>query len=374
MSVGKRAPRSRRFVVFAAAAAVTGVLALAEYRAERTRLVDTAAGDLELLVALRQTELEAALDQGRSQVILWSAYGPLRERMERLRAAWHQFGPGAPETFHRLYVEDNPYPEGQKQRLLNAGDGSRYSVQHDTAQVRVGAFLQAHRFRDVYVIDPSGDVVYSFLKEADFATNLLTGPWKDTALASLFREARELPEGQVAFRGFELYPPSQGRPAAFLGSPMITDAGDLVGVLAVQTSGETLRETMGFTAEMGETGEGYVVGPDYLLRSESRSLDSSSILRQEVRTEPVRRALGGESGRMIAQDYRDIPVIAAFAPMSVEGAVWAVVVQMDLAEALSPLRRTRFTLLVSGVLLLLALYTFLSDPGWRRPRWQQHEI
>ena len=44
---------------------------------------------------------------------------------------------------------------------------------------------------------------------------------------------------------------------------------------------------MDYTAGMGETGETYVVGEDYLMRSASRFSETSTVLQQRGETEAV---------------------------------------------------------------------------------------
>ena len=60
---------------------------------------------------------------------------------------------------------------------------------------------------------------------------------------------------------------------------------------------------MRFTGGMGEAGETYIVGEDLLMRSDSRFSDTTTILRTGVDSETVRRALAGETGVYMAEDY-----------------------------------------------------------------------
>jgi methyl-accepting chemotaxis protein len=95
---------------------------------------------------------------------------------------------------------------------------------------------------------------------------------------------------------------------------------------------------------MGETGEVYLVGPDYLMRSDSyldpqgHSVAASFANPQQgsVRTDAVRRALEGETGADVVRDYNGNPVLSAFAPVQVGGHTWAILADIDVAEAFSP--------------------------------------
>ena len=71
------------------------------------------------------------------------------------------------------------------------------------------------------------------LKEPDFATNLRTGPYRNTALAQAFENSRTA--GKLTIADFEAYEPSLGQPSAFICTPVIKD-GTKDGVLALQLS------------------------------------------------------------------------------------------------------------------------------------------
>src|SRR3546814_20197536 len=93
-------------------------------------------------------------------------------------------------------------------------------------------FLEARGYYDVFLISAKGDVVYTVFKESDFATNLETGEWKDSGLATVYRKARDSASaGAVAFVDFAAYAPSNGAAASLIAAPVMRD-GRLLGVLA----------------------------------------------------------------------------------------------------------------------------------------------
>ena len=49
-------------------------------------------------------------------------------------------------------------------------------------------FIKVYGYYDFFLIDSSGEIFYSVAKEADYKTNVLTGPYNDSGLASLFKE------------------------------------------------------------------------------------------------------------------------------------------------------------------------------------------
>jgi PAS domain S-box-containing protein len=216
---------------------------------------------------------------------------------------------------------------------------------------------QLKGYYDLFLITPTGDVVYTMFKEKDFASNLSSGTWTDTGLARAFRKSMsaEGKEGAV-FVDFEAYEPSNLEPAAFL-SRRITKSGRTIGVIALQMPIGRIREIMQTTAGMGDTGETYIVGPDYLMRSDSRFSEDTSILKTEVRTEAVERALNGETGSLTISDYRGEPVLSAFRPFGFLGADWVMLAEQDVAEVQSPIDEMLVSIVFISVTIALIIGT-----------------
>ena len=101
-------------------------------------------------------------------------------------------------------------------------------------------------------------------------------------------------------------------------------------------------------AGLGETGEVYLVNRDGLMLTESRFMEDSP-LKQVVDTEPVRRIAGDGKGMAgVYPDYRGIPVVGA--SVYLPGYGWTLLVEIDKAEALAPLKMLRETALTVVVI------------------------
>jgi class 3 adenylate cyclase len=85
----------------------------------------------------------------------------------------------------------------------------------------------------------------------------------------------------------------------------------------------------------------------------------TSILEQKVRTEGVEEALTGQEGTQIINDYRDIPVLSSYAPLTIEGLNWVILSEIDLAEAYGPIYTFQRHMLIVATLLML-LVTLLA--------------
>ncbi|WP_457577763.1 methyl-accepting chemotaxis protein [Desulfomarina sp.] len=204
----------------------------------------------------------------------------------------------------------------------------------------IDTFIQATGYYDFFVINPQGVVVHTQAKEADYRTNLISGPYKDSGLARAFRGASQ---GKTVLIDFAPYAPSNNEPAAFIAAPILFK-GKQTGVVALQLSMDKLQSIMDERTGLGKTGETYLVGRDLLMRSNSfldpefHSVKSSfaNPEKGKVDTEAVHWALAGEDRTGVIKDYNGNQVLSAAAPLDLAGLRWAIVSEIDLAEAFSP--------------------------------------
>lgn len=284
------------------------------------------------------------------------------------------------------YLAQNANEFGQEEQLIDPEDGSEYSRIHARYHEILRDLADRFSYRDLYLIDAeTGDIVYSVEKNPDFATSLKSGPYRESNFGALIDAVEENAEkGAIQLVDFRPYRPVQAFPAAFMAAP-IYNGPYLVGILAVQLPvGELnriLTSGQNWQADgLGNTGETYIVGSDYLMRSNSRFLLEqteeyldiqrelgtdprilnlmqrlqTSILLQRVNTAAVNQALEGVTGtnnNSSIEDYRDRWVLSAFAPLDIEGVNWTVVSQIDRGEAFAPLRNLTIYIFVSAVVI-----------------------
>lgn len=284
------------------------------------------------------------------------------------------------------YIAANPNPVGKKQQLIDPKDGSDYTKVHKFYHPIFRNIITKFGYYDMFLIDPKGNIVYTVFKETDFATNFQTGPYKNSNLAKLNRLVQDAKEQDYSkIVDFEPYTPSYDAPAAFIAAPIYENS-QLIGVLAFQLPVDEINNVMTGNRQweadgLGKSGETYLVGRDFLMRSVSRFLEQdpkgygemlrslgvkesvisrinqykSSILQQSVRTEAVEEALSGKEGTQIIKDYRNIPVLSSYAPLELEGLDWVILSEIDLAEAYEPIYSFAKQILIYATLLSLLI-------------------
>ncbi len=284
------------------------------------------------------------------------------------------------------YIVANPNSAGEKRSLNDAGDGSFYSDVHSLVHPILRDFADEFGYHDLMLISGSGRIVYTVEKEMDLGTNLYEGPYQDSNLAAVFREAQgDTLSGRVKLIDYAHYAPSLGEPASFVAAPIV-DGAWLLGVLVLQVPiGEIDRVMTGDQRwrdqGLDETGETFLVGADSRLRSNSRlfledpeafigQLEAAgvsgadlrkirsfgtSILLQDVDSEAVREALDGHTATTVTTDSFGVEVLSSFEPLDIPGLDWVVVAEIDASEAFAPIRGFARNITLAGAILVLAV-------------------
>ncbi|MEE9245030.1 MAG: HAMP domain-containing protein, partial [Gemmatimonadota bacterium] len=279
-----------------------------------------------------------------------------RPRVEAAQLAWEgatRYLPAGDSAIvvQAMYIAHNPNPVGEKDRLDAADGACDYNRLHAHYHPRIRGFRESFGYYDIFLFDLDGNLVYSVFKETDFATNFLSGPYRKTNFGKVYRSALQADAPGAAFiADFEPYTPSYGAPASFIGSPVFRD-GEKIGVAVFQMPVDEINAIMKDTAGLGETGETYLIGPDYLMRSDSRVSPDSTILEQAVTTASANRAIAGESGTIEQPDYRGVQVLSSFGPVNIEGLQWAMLAEIDMSEIIAPAEILRNRVLVIGAVI-----------------------
>jgi methyl-accepting chemotaxis protein len=345
--------------------------------------------------------LPVPLDQARAELRQWYL-GSFKPEYDKKNTAtpidFSKIVDGLPAeavAVQYLYVAKNPKQEARDE-YMNAGDGSAYSSAHAILHRAMRDAIEHSNFNDLHIADPvTGNLFYTSAKETDIGTNLLTGPLKDTGMGQAFREVLKIKERHAAWMSeYAPFYPAEGETSSFIATPIYADANSeqVIGVLIGQFPVAALNEVMTFGRKwqdvgLGLSGEAYLVGGDKTTRTVSRflteDLNGFLVLMQQINLpkplidqmrqqktnvgiQPIdtlgaREALAGKAGTSVYPDYRKIPVLGAYQPISVLNNRWALLSEIDESEAFASITKLQRNLLIAAgsVLALLGLLALL---------------
>lgn len=267
-------------------------------------------------------------------------------------------------TLQKHYITENPNPIGSKEVLDQAQDGSLYSDYHGYYHPWFRDLQQSREYYDVFLFDTDGNLIYSVFKELDYATNLAAGEWADSGLGRVFRAASKAAIGETVFDDFAPYGPSADAPASFIATPVFDRNKTRIGVIAYQMPSGVINSIMSEVEGLGETGQSYIVGSDLLMRSNSRFQEESTMLTVKVDSPAVRHALEGGHGVDIEPSLEGQEAFAAYSLVDVFGIKWAVIAEIEIAEAEQEVTALLYSFMVVCLIVILcagALGTLMSN-------------
>jgi class 3 adenylate cyclase len=294
-----------------------------------------------------------------------------------------------PTSNAQRYLQANyttPFTDWDKAiRFDDARDGSPWSAANARYNDFFREIVTRFEYEDALLLDTRGNVVYSAYKGVDLGTNILNGPYRTGNLTDAYLKAMASNAvDYVAVTDFGDYQPAPS-PTAWLVSP-VGDVGRVEGVLALQFPISKINRLMTMDRRwedsgMGKTGETYIVGPDNLMRSDSRLFvedpekfkrevieagtppdiaqnslrQGGTTLVQPVGSDATGLAQRGQKGTLIARDYLGKETLQAYAPVDVEGLHWTRIAKIDTAEAFAPVSAFTRNLVLSTAAIIFVV-------------------
>ncbi len=228
-----------------------------------------------------------------------------------------------------------------KPDLEKAGDTSTYTEAHEPLQRFMKGYTKIHGYRDLLLVDTSGNVVYSVMKGPLFGANLSGGEMARTPLGELVARIRQTDAGTAGVSDAALY---GEQVMIFYATPVFngtTRIGTLVFELPIAEINAIMQERVG----LGATGETFIVGQDKRMRSDSfldqqgRSVLASfkgTVEKNGIDTVASRDVLAGNTSTRLAKDYLGNPIVVTYTPFTFDTLQWGIIAKQNLAEAFVP--------------------------------------
>ncbi len=200
--------------------------------------------------------------------------------------------------------------------------------------------------------------------------NLIKTKWKSFASSKVYSEnidstTFKLPDSIKEIDGIHDFTPYHKHKKATIGFVLNTRAGRKIRFIDYSDIQNILLERTG----MGESGETYLVGEDFRMRSESRFFPDKKPYEIFVKTQGVISALKGVNGRGILVDYRGIPVYSVYSLIQISNLKLVILSEIDVSEVTKPLEELKirlakltFVIFLVAVTLSLFLTRIIINP------------
>lgn len=146
----------------------------------------------------------------------------------------------------------------------------------------------------------------------------------------------------------------------FIGTAIFDESKEIIGFVVLGIPITAINKIMfGLTGKngLGKTGETYLVGSDFLMRSNSR-FQENAVSNIEVASVAVMKAFKGETGYGIVKDYRDASCLSSYSRVDVDGLEWVILAEIDEQEAMIPVNSIRNSILLISVIIAAVVFVF----------------
>lgn len=230
-------------------------------------------------------------------------------------------------------------------------------------------FVDEYEYSDLFFVDAKhGHVLFTALGESDLGSNLITGPLKDSHLATLWRQV--VSTGRSVVVDFEPYSPADGVQAAFMGTPIRDSQQNMVGVLILRLQAKFITALMDSREGLGTTGESYLFNWDpmtdrYELRSNLATMGKGTYvvgfsLKQKLDYWEDAVAAGQLGGENTYEDSAGKVVLAAYDKLNISGLNWYLISKIDQDEVTAPTRHLTQQISVLAAFLIV----FVAIGAW----------
>jgi methyl-accepting chemotaxis protein WspA len=220
-------------------------------------------------------------------------------------------------------------------------------------------FCESFGYRDAFLFDTDGTVLFQLKSDLNLGSNLLTGPLKDSELAEVFDRVRTLVQSEVS--DYQMYP-GRIEPSAFIASPVFGASGRIIGFVALELANEQAFRVFKDFSGLGSSGEAMVAmrqGNSFTYIAPPRYSPTAAFKFQgqlgDARATAMQEAVQGQRGYGESFDYRGQPVVAAWS--YIPSYRWGIVLKQDVDEAFALINQQRLV-----IALLQAATTLLIIP------------
>lgn len=243
-------------------------------------------------------------------------------------------------------------------------------ISAELAQYLVSIKDKEH-LKNIYLINNTGDIKYATASTDDVGTNIYTGYYNNSSLATLARDTIRTKESQHS--KFETYAADGNSFSAFIAHPIIKND-VLQGVVLFQISPQVLASISNTDATLGETGEvilGYLNGNTVQYLSERRFAQKSakplSIELDADMSHAIQHAVQGNSGQGETFDYRLEKVVSVwrYSPKYNIG----IVVKKDMVEVMANINAMQVSIyvIIFVIAVPLIIFAYMMARHYTRP-------
>ncbi len=215
--------------------------------------------------------------------------------------------------------------------------------------------VSCNYYERFFTINKYGKLIVTNLNALDSSSFFQNGNIKNYPIKTLFTKVLKSKEPEIQDYTYDLN--YNKTPSLYIASPVFDENKKIIGAIIGQISLQAINKIMlekSSAGGLGTSGEVYLVGNDYLMRSTSR-FKNNSVIKTKVKTTSAIDAINGKENTKIINDYRGIPVLSSYEKINIKGLNWVIIAEIDFAEAMIPVIRIRNDIFYMSILIIIII-------------------
>jgi PAS domain S-box-containing protein len=251
------------------------------------------------------------------------------------------------------------------QELGSSQEPNLSRVNSNSSLKNLFTFLSSAKcYSSIYIVDLKGNAVYVDLYDEVAFNSLFINNYAQNNNLIDFHN-RVITERNIIVKDFSFSSIINGF-SAFVSAPILNDTA-IVGTVYLEIPDRAMNWLMADRIDdigVGKTGEVYLVGSDYYMRSTSRFLENS-VLSLKTETFATTEAIAGNVGTDRVVDYRGVKVLSSYRPLDIPNLKWAIIAEIDLREALEDVARLKARIILIGIIVFALIALGVLFFSWR---------
>lgn len=251
----------------------------------------------------------------------------------------------------------------------------QYKSVHKIYGKRALDLVSSFSLENILLVSLDGQVIMSAKDDEKgnyLGRNLTGGEYKESLFSKCYQDSLNDKLPKLHFSGYE-YNKITNSVHAFFCIRQLAEfdhlsegikKGDNMGVVISQINIKEMNSIVSSRVGMGETGQVYLVGDDFLLRTDffvnKEEFNSINSFKNkiEVRSKSIEAAINKESGTNFIIDPNGKEVLSYYSNINMFGGTWALIAEIQSKEMFAPVEAMMIFVVISSVVALIVIFIF----------------
>lgn len=237
---------------------------------------------------------------------------------------------------------------------------------------RKAKILKEYELKDLMLVSLDAQVIFTAnnkQKDLFLGRNLINGKFKDSPLHKCYQTVHEAQGQELYFTGFDYSEITKSVDGFICGKKLAEfenrdegiAKGDLIGIIIIQVDNFLITKLLTDRTGMGETGQSYLVGDDYLLRSDffvnAKVFNAINSMKNKIKIDsgPVKLALTGKKGITLNINANSDEVLTYYQPFEFMNKKYAVITDKSTKEIFESISSTMYSVITLSVILFVVV-------------------